>query len=125
MFGRFLPSRARARARRREHRGDPSPRVGGIDDVVDLEVARHVHGLAVLVHALDHLLVRALARVGIGDRVELAALAEPHRAFEVHAAELARRPRDAEQRRLERTAGHRLRAEPVALAQDDRAERAP
>ena len=50
-------------------------------------------------------------------------MAEPHRSFEVHAAELAGGPRDAEQRRLERAAGHRLRAEPVSLAEHDRPER--
>src|SRR5262245_45074688 len=96
-----------------EHRADPPARVGGIDHVVDLEVARHVHGLAVLVHPLDHALVRLFALGRVGYRVELAPLAEAHRTFEVHAAELAGGPRDAEQRRLERAAGHCLRAEAV------------
>ena len=50
-------------------------------------------------------------------------VAEPHRTFEVHPAELAGGPRDAEQRRLQRSAGHGLRAEAVALAEDDRPER--
>src|SRR5215471_7157256 len=112
---RTLLSGARLRRRRgREHRGDPPARVGGVDHVVDLEVARHVHGLAVLVHAVDHALVRLLALDRVGDRVELAALAEADRTFEVHTAELAGGPGNAEQRRLERAAGHRLRAEAVA-----------
>ena len=39
---------------------------------------------------------RTLALDGIVDGLELAPLTEPHRALEVHAAELAGRPRDAE-----------------------------
>ena len=45
---------------------------------------------------------------------ELVAEAELHRALEAHAAELAGRPGDREERRLEAAAGHRLRAEAVA-----------
>src|SRR3546814_4258656 len=56
------------------------------------------------------------------DGLELLAVAEAHRAFEAHAAELAGGPGHAEQRRLEAAAGHGLGAEAVALAQDDRAE---
>ncbi len=49
--------------------------------------------------------------------------AEPHRALDVHAAELAGRPRHTELRCLEGTAGHGLRAQAVRLAEDDGAER--
>ena len=55
----------------------------------------------------------------VGDRRELLAVAELDRAFEPHAAELAGRPGDGEHRRVEAAARHRLRAEPVALAQHD------
>ena len=57
--------------------------------------------LAVLVHAVDHLLERALALGGVLDGLELLAVAEAHRALEAHAAELAGGPGHAEQRRLE------------------------
>src|SRR5439155_21178638 len=57
------------------------------------------------------------------DRGELLAVAELHRPLEPHAAELARRPGDGEQRRLEAAARHRLRAEAIALAEDDGEER--
>src|SRR5262249_11335729 len=106
-----------------QHGRNPAARVGGGDHIVDLEVARHVHRLAVLVHAVDHVLIRALALNRIRDRLQLAPLAEAHRPLEVHATELAGRPGHAEQRRLERAAGHRLRTETVTLAQDDRRER--
>ena len=102
---------------------DPPAGVGRVDHVVDLEVAGGVDRLAVLVHAVDHLLERPLALVGVVDGLELLAVAEPHRALEAHAAELAGGPGHAEQRRLEAAAGHGLGAEAVALAQDDRAGR--
>src|SRR5450432_3415896 len=47
----------------------------------------------------------------IGHGLELFAIAEPHRAFEAHAAEFAGRPGDDEERRMETAGAHRLRAE--------------
>ena len=123
MFGRFLPVRRGGRRRGAERRADPPAGVGRVDDVVDLEVAGGVDGLAVLVHAVDHLLEGPLALAGVLDGLQLLAVAEPHGALEAHAAELAGGPGHAEQRRLEAAAGHGLGAEAVALAQDDRAGR--
>src|SRR5262249_2799394 len=64
---RALLAGARQRRRRRFERAhDPASRRGRVDDVVDLEVRRHVHGLADLVHARDHLLEggAAFGRIG-------------------------------------------------------------
>src|SRR5262249_13825086 len=83
---------------RAERRRDPPARVGRVDHVVELEVGRVAHRLAVLVHAGDHLLEDPGALRGIVDRRELLAVAELDRALEPHAAELARRPGDGEQR---------------------------
>src|SRR5439155_19635562 len=54
---------------------------------------------------------------------ELLPIAELHRTLEPHTAELARRPRDGEERLLEASARHGLRAEAVPLAEHDREER--
>src|SRR3546814_10283097 len=83
--GALLAGAGRERRRRRERRGDPAPRVGRVDHVVDLEVAGRVERLAVLVHAVDHLVERAVALRGVFDGLELLAVAEAHRAFEAHA----------------------------------------
>src|SRR6185295_18582235 len=73
--------------------------------------------------ALDHLVEERLARGGILDGGQLVAIAELDRALQPHAAELARGPGDGEERRLEAAAGHRLRAQPVRLAEYDREHR--
>src|SRR4029077_17052147 len=78
-----------------------------------------IHGLAMLVHARDHLIEIRLALLWIFERCDFVAIAELDRAFESHAAEFTRRPSDREEGRLEATARHRLRAEAVALAQDN------
>ena len=75
------------------------------------------------IHPLDHLVEERLALVRFFDRGEFVAVAELDRAFESHAAELAGRPRDGEEGRLETAARHRLRAQSVALAKYDREER--
>src|SRR5438270_3573128 len=51
--GSLLPCAGWSRRSALEGGGDPAAGVGGIDDVVDLEVGRRVEGLAVLVHAGD------------------------------------------------------------------------
>ena len=48
---------------------------------------------------------------------------KPHRTLEPHATQLTGRPRHREDRPMEDSAGHGLRAQPVALAQDHAAER--
>ena len=106
-----------------EGRSDPSAGVGRIDHIVDLEVGRGVERLAVLVHAGDHVLEKGLTLGVVVDGLQLAAEPQLHRSFQPHAAELAGRPGDGEQRGLEAAAGHGLGAEAVALAQDDREER--
>ena len=68
-------------------------------------------------------LEQRLARRVVGGGVELAPVAEAHGALEAHAAELPRRPGDARQRRLRAPAHHRLRAQPVRLAQHHRHHR--
>ena len=59
---------------------------------------RDVDRFAMLVHARDHLVEEGLALLRILDRRDLVAIAELDRAFEPHAAELAGRPGDGEQR---------------------------
>ena len=88
-----------------------------VDHVVDLEVLRHVHGLPVLVGPRHHGVEGGRPLVGVIDEVELPPEAQPHRALEAHAAELARRPGHGEQRPAEAAAGHGLRAQPVGLPQ--------
>src|SRR5260370_23072646 len=86
-------------------------------------MGRAVESFATFVHARDHLVEERLALRWIIDGGELIAVAELHRAFEAHAAELAGWPRDREVRSLEAATRHRLRTQTVALAQDDREER--
>src|SRR5688572_23720353 len=52
--------------------GDPAARVGGVDDVVDLEDTRDVQRFAVFVRAGDHLVVAVLAFLFVVDRVQFA-----------------------------------------------------
>src|SRR3546814_12500079 len=73
--GALLAGAGRERRRRRERRGDPAPRVGRVDHVVDLEVAGSVERLAVLVHAVDPLVERAVAPRGVFDGPVLLAVA--------------------------------------------------
>ena len=98
---------------------DPAARLDRIDHLVDLEHGGDVGRLAGLVGFRHHRAEELVALRRVLDRLELLAEAEPHGAFEAHAAELAGRPGDGEALRVEAAAGHGLRAEPVALAQDD------
>src|SRR6266852_700512 len=86
-------------------------------------MGRAVESFATFVHARDHLVEERLALRWIIDGGELIAVAELHGTFESHAAELSRRPRDREVRSLEAATRHRLRAQAVSLAQNDREER--
>src|SRR5207244_9105100 len=117
--GTLLAAARRGRRDGAERGHYPLPRLGRVDHVVDLEVRRVADGLPVLVHARDHLLEERLAGRRILDGGQLLSVAELHRALEPHAAELARRPGDGEDRRFEAAARPRLRAEPVSLAQHD------
>src|SRR5882724_4055061 len=78
-----------ARRHRVEPGDDPPAGVGRVDDLVDLEVRGGVDRFALLVHLGDHGFVVGVARGGIGDRLELLAVAELDRALEAHRAELA------------------------------------
>ena len=92
MQGRFFSVRGQWRRDRCEGARDPAARVDRVDHVVDLEVRGGVDRLAVLVHAGDHLLEGFPPLFRVLDGRELVAVAELDRAFEAHAAELARRP---------------------------------
>ena len=122
MLGRFLPVRTGGGGTERSA-DDPPAGIGGVDDVVDLEVRRGVDGLPVLVGAGDHLLEQRIALGRVLHRGQLVAIAELHRPLQPHAAELARRPGHGEHRCLGAAAGHRLPAEPVHLAEHDGEER--
>ena len=61
----------------------------------------------------------ALRSGGSAIAANLVAVAELDRALQPHAAELAGWPGDGEHGRLEAAAGHRKRAQAIALAQDD------
>src|SRR5512140_1818373 len=96
---------------------DPAPGLGGVDDLVGLDVGGGVDRLAFLVVPGDHLVVVGAALGRIGDRLELLAVAELDGALEAHRAELAGRPGDREHAAVEVTGGHGDRAEAVGLAQ--------
>src|SRR3990172_1623888 len=93
------------------------------DHVVDLKVRSHVHGFPAFVGASHHLLEKPFPRVRVLDRRKLVPVAQLDRPLQTHPAELARGPRDREERRLEAAARHRLRPQPVSLSQDDREDR--
>src|SRR5690606_21881588 len=95
-------------------------RVGGVDDVVDLEELGGVHRRGVLLGERGELPDATLALLLVGDRLELAPHAEPDRALEPHRTEVRAGPRDGEDRLVERPADHRLRAEAVTATEDDR-----
>ena len=61
----------------------------------------------------------------VGDRFELLAHAEAHRALEAHRAQVCPRPRHRQHRFVQAAAGHRLRTQPVAAPQDHRDHRNP
>src|SRR5580704_18320426 len=103
-IGPLLAGARRFRLRRSQTRDDPFSRVERVDDVVYFEVRRGVHCFAVAIHPLDHLVEKFLALLWILDRGELVAIAELHCAFQAHAAELAGRPCDSKNRRLETAA---------------------
>jgi hypothetical protein len=70
------------RARCRERGRQQSPRLGGVNHVVELEQRSRVQRLGVVVRVGDHLL-EALRALGlVGDRLELASEAELHGALE-------------------------------------------
>ena len=120
MLGRFFPMRgagggaaaSRLTSQRRVSAGSMTSSIskhGGDADA-----------LAQLVRPGDKVVEQPAGAAVVGDGFQLPAVAEPDGAFEAHAAELARRPRDARQRGLRRAAHHRLGAEPVRLAEHDR-----
>src|SRR4029077_20175317 len=101
----------------------PAARVGGVDDIVDLAVGRHRESSPALVGRRNSRLEGLLALRVVPDLFELAPHPELDRTLQAHRAELRRGPADREERSLEPAAGHRLRAKPVALAEDDGAGR--
>ena len=89
------------RRQRRRHAGEaaqqPAAGVGGVDDGVDLEEARHVDRAALLVVLGDEFLEQRVALFRPACGLELLAITEPHGAFEAHAAVFRRRPPHDEQ----------------------------
>jgi len=111
------------RWRRGHPANDPCPRVGRVDDGVNLEQGGHVDGLAAFVGERQRRPEELVALLRIRRGIELLAKPQPDGALQTHAAELAGGPRDGEERRVEVAAGHRLRAEAIALAEHDGEQR--
>ena len=73
----------------------------------------------------QQLLKQGLALGTFGHRLQFLAVTQAHRAFEAHAAKLARGPGHRGQGFVEAPAGHGHRAQPVALAQHHAEQRHP
>ena len=116
---------ARVRRRRRQRRGDQCPRLGRVDDVVDLEHLSGVERLGILLRGGGGLPDPLLALIVVGDRLEFLAQAQPDGALEAHRPEMRTRPCHRQHRLVQAAARHRLRTEAVAAAQHDRDERHP
>src|SRR6266511_5240051 len=80
--------RRTGRGGRGERRADRASRLGGVDDVVELEQGRGVERLGVVVCGGGKRLNSRLALRRVVDRLQLAPEAEPHRPLEAHRAEL-------------------------------------
>ena len=122
--GALLAGARRWGRRRRECGGDPAPGVGRVDHVVELEVRRRVQSLAVLVGAGHH------RRRRRASRSSSSSMASSSRRNPRRTAPSRPMPPTSpvghatvKSGALKRAARHRLRPEPVALADDDREER--
>src|ERR1700675_4397002 len=89
----FLDS-PRCRRQRAQCPDNPAPRVGRIDDFVDVIARGVVQCLALLVRRRNHFVEFGFALGRIGDRREFVAVAEFDRALKTHAAEFSGRPGD-------------------------------
>ena len=103
--------------------GEHGAGVRRVDHVVDLERRGGAERLAPGVLLGDQFLVACPAGIGVLERVEFGAVAQPHRALQAHAAELPGRPGHGDGRSAQVARGHRHRAEAVGLAQHHRADR--
>src|SRR3546814_17434912 len=103
--GALLAGAGRERRRRRERRGDPAPRVGRVDHVVDLEVPGRVASLAVPGHAVDHPVERAVALGRALTGLYLLSGSEEHLDFDDHPTHPAVGTAHPDPRRLQPAAG--------------------
>src|SRR6516165_11710571 len=121
--GALAPMAGSRRGDRSQSRHDPVPRVGGIDNLVNLEHGSNRGRLAVTVELGDLGLVIILSFDGIGDGFHFLAESEANVTLKSHPPELAGRPGHREEGRVKAAANHGLRTQAVSLAQHDGKQR--